>query len=314
MQFTEKMFTFNQEECLDENTSLVLAVGVFDGVHCGHRKIIETAGKMADKNGSKVCAVTFSPHPRSLFGESPELLADEEVRRRLLLDAGADFVGTINFDREVAELPPEEFLLRLINDGRFQLSGICVGEHWHFGSKGRGGCGLIEKFSGEYGFSFSSVPELEDGQDVISSSLIRSLIKEGNLERAAKLLGRNAFLYGKIVHGFGVAGKELSAPTANLSVEYGVVPPDGVYAARVHLDGKMHSAAVNIGVAPTYGVGTRRVEIHLLDWNGVLYDRILALELVKFIRKEQKFTDPVELKAQIFKDIAVIKDALKETR
>ena len=114
------------------------------------------------------------------------------------------------------------------------------------------------------------------------------------------------------MRGFGVAGRELSAPTANLDVEYGVVPADGVYAARVHLDGSVYSAAVNVGVAPTYQVGARRVEIHLLDWQGTLYGRELALEMVKFIRKERKFNTPVELKEQIFKDIAFIRSALKQ--
>ena len=310
MQLSERMFIFDCDESLILDSPLVLAVGVFDGVHAGHRKIIETARFLADKCQAKVCALTFEPHPRSLFGEAPELLVGEAFRRQLLLEAGADCVGVIDFTSEVAALSPEEFLLCLINDDRFKLAGICVGEHWHFGSKGRGGRALIEKFSQEYGFAFSSVPELEDGNDIISSSLIRSLIKDGNLERAAKLTGRNTFLFGKVIHGFGVAGKELSAPTANLELKYGVVPPDGVYAARVHLDGKIHSAAVNIGVAPTYSVGVRRIEIHLLDWNGSLYDRELALEIVKFIRKEQKFQNPAALKEQIIKDIASIKNAL----
>lgn len=311
MQFSETMFNFDRQENHPDGFPLVLAVGVFDGVHLGHRKIIESARKMADDNGAEVCAVTFEPHPKSLFGEAPELLVNGARRRKLLLQAGADCTAFINFTAETAALEPEEFLLRLINDPRFRLAGICVGEHWHFGSKGKGGKELIETFSQKYGFLFCAVPEIEDGSDVISSSLIRSLIKAGSLDRAALLLSRNPELCGKVVRGFGVAGKELSAPTANLNVEYGVIPPDGVYAARVHLDGNTHAAAVNIGIAPTYGVGARRVEIHLLDWQGVLYGRELSLEIVRFVRKEQKFNGPSELKAQIIKDIAFIKSALE---
>ena len=310
MQFSDTMFTFDRQDDDSGVIPLILAVGVFDGVHSGHRKIIECARRMADANAAKVCAVTFEPHPRSLFGEAPELLVNGVLRRKLLLEAGADCTAFINFTSATAALAPEDFLLRLINDERFRLAGICVGEHWHFGSKGKGGRELIEKFSREYGFVFCAVPELEDGSDVISSSLIRMLIKDGNLERAAKLMGRNPVLYGRVIRGFGVAGKELSAPTANLEVDYGVVPPDGVYAARVHLDDEVHPAAVNIGIAPTYGVGTRRVEIHLLDWQGTLYGRELTLEIVEFVRKERKFSDPSELKAQIISDIAFIKQVL----
>ena len=169
---------------------------------------------------------------------------------------------------------------------------------------------MIEKFSQEYGFAFSSVPELEDGNDIISSSLIRNLVKSGNLERASKLLRRNVFLYGHVAKGFGVAGRELAAPTANLEVEFGVVPADGVYAAKVHLDGCEYAAAVNIGVAPTFGVGKKRVEIHLIDWSGDLYGKYLALEIVEFLREEKKFDSGSELKKTIAEDISRIKEIL----
>lgn len=309
MQFFQPLFDFDQAKNILPETRLALAVGVFDGVHNGHRQIIKTVRNMADRRGAMACAVTFSPHPRALFGAAPQLLVSEEVRRRLLVDAGADITGTIKFDTAVSQLAPEEFLERLVQDPRFELAGICVGEHWHFGSRGSGNGELINKFAEKYNFEFCAVPELDDGDDIISSSLIRKLIEQGSLERAEKLLGSRIRLSGKVVHGFGVAGRELSAPTANLAVEYGVTPPNGVYACLVELDGVVHKAAVNIGVAPTYQVGTRRVEIHLLDWSGELYGRQIMLEIVKFIRKEQKFHDSAALKEQISKDIVEIRSA-----
>ena len=311
MQFSQPLFEFDQAEKISSGMPLALAVGVFDGVHSGHRQIIKTVRDMANRHGALACAITFEPHPRALFGTAPELLVPVSVRRELLREAGADLTGTVNFTSDIANLDPEEFLLQLVNDSRFELAGICVGEHWHFGSRGRGGKELIEEFSSEYDFEFCAVPELNDGNDIISSSLIRNLVKSGNLERASKLLCRNVFLYGHVAKGFGVAGRELAAPTANLEVEFGVVPADGVYAAKVHLDGCEYAAAVNIGVAPTYQVGVRRVEIHLLDWHGDLYGKQLALEIVKFIRNEKLFQDALALKEQISKDIVSIRHALQ---
>ena len=314
MQFSEPLFTFDQEKKRDERLRLALAVGVFDGVHAGHRKIIESSRSIAGRNSALVCAVTFDPHPKSLFGEAPQLLVTPDRRRRLLLDAGADMTATINFTAQTAALPPEEFLFRLISDPAFELSGLCVGEHWRFGSRGRGNKELIKEFASRYGFEFCAVPELNDGSDIISSTLIRRLIEQGNLPRAEKLLGSRIRLCGKVVHGFGVAGRELETPTANLDVEYGVVPPNGVYACFAEIDGVIHPAAVNIGVAPTYAVGKCRVEVHLLDSQADLYGRKIGLEICKFIRCEQKFPDPGALKKQIMTDIREIGAVLTALR
>ena len=314
MQFFQPLFDFDQTESVSPGTRLALAVGVFDGVHAGHRQIIKTVRTMADQSGSKACAVTFSPHPRSLFGSAPQLLVSEHIRRKLLLSAGADITGTIKFDQETAQLAPEDFLERLLRDDRFELAGICVGEHWHFGNRGSGGRELIEKFAEKYDFKFCAVPELNDGEDIISSTLIRKLLEQGELKRAERLLCSRICLSGKVVHGFGVASKELSAPTANLDVEYGVIPPNGVYACFAEIDGIVHQAAANIGVAPTFSVGKRRVEVHLLDSSENLYDKTVNLEIVDFIRSEKKFNSADELKRQIFSDIEKIKLILSEKR
>ena len=313
MQFFQPLFGFDNENFLPQGRPIALAIGVFDGVHTGHREIIRTVKNMAEKRNALACALTFDPHPKSIFGEAPLLLMPVEERRRLLLEAGADFTGTISFDRQTAAIEPEDFLLRLVNDSRFRLAGIAVGEHWRFGSRGKGSGKLIEKYAQQFDFEFSAVPELTDDDTIISSSAIRKFIVEGDIERAKKMLGRNPALYGKVERGFGVAGKELETPTANLVPEYGVIPPDGVYAAMVVLDGKRHQAAVNIGVAPTYKVNRRRVEIHLLDWHGSLYGKNLKLEIVKFIRNEQTFPDPQALKQQIFADISKIRLCLNKS-
>ena len=310
MQFFQPLFGFDQAGEVSPGTKIALAIGVFDGVHSGHREIIRTVCRMAEERGAVACALTFEPHPKSIVGAPPELLTSPEERRRLLLDAGADITGTIVFDRQTASIEPEDFLLKLINDPRFELAGISVGEHWRFGNRGKGGGKLIADFAKQYGFEFSAVPELEEDGVVISSSVIRKMISDGNISGAARMLGRYPSLEGRVEKGFGVAGKELETPTANLIPEYGVLVPDGVYAGFVVLDGKRHPAAINIGVAPTYNVNRRRVEIHLLDWKGDLYGKNLTVELVGFIRKERTFADGNALKKQIFSDIATIRELL----
>lgn len=304
------MIGFDGTESSQNPPRLTLAIGVFDGVHLGHRRILHTTCELAKKNNSTPCAVTFDPHPRSIFGFPPELLIPFEERKKRLLNCGAKVIGTIGFTREVAALSPEDFLLSLLNDRRFELAGICVGEHWHFGKAGMGGKELLAGYAKKYGFDFRAVPEISDGNEIISSSTIRKMFSSGNLERGSAMLGAPCMLFGKVVRGFGVAGSKLEAPTANLDVACGITPPDGVYACRAIVDGVSHPAAVNIGVAPTFDVGTRRVEIHLLNWTGDLYDKNIALEVVQRVRSEKKFSSPEELKKQISSDVAEIRGIL----
>lgn len=307
MQSFVNMIDFSPGTLPAARPRLTLAIGVFDGVHLGHREILRTTCHCAELNGSIPCAVTFDPHPRSIFGATPELLIPLDERKKRLQNCGAKIIGTIGFTPEVAALSPEDFLFSLLKDDRFELAGICVGEHWHFGRAGKGGKELLAEFADRYHFDFCAVPELSDGGEIISSSTIRKLFSAGDLERGAAMLGACCMLSGRVVRGFGVAGSELAAPTANLDVDCGVTPPDGVYACRAIAEGVPHPAAVNIGVAPTFGVGTRRVEIHLLDWQGDLYGKNISLEVVKRLRSERKFNSADELKKQISCDIAEIK-------
>ena len=198
MQFFQPLFGFDQAGEVSPGTKIALAIGVFDGVHSGHREIIRTVCRMAEARSAVACALTFEPHPKSIVGAPPELLTSPEERRRLLLDAGADITGTIVFDRQTASIEPEDFLLKLINDPRFELAGISVGEHWRFGNRGKGGGKLIADFAKQYGFEFSAVPELEEDGVVISSSVIRKMISDGNISGAARMLGRYPSLEGRV--------------------------------------------------------------------------------------------------------------------
>ena len=295
------------------DTPRIVAIGVFDGVHAGHRTIIESAARRAAELNAVALALSFTPHPRQLLNpdQVPELLLPESVRVSKLFAAGAQECAFIDFTPEVAALPPEDFLDALAANSRFNVAGICVGSRWRFGRNGSGNAGTLGKFCAEHNWDFAGVPELEIAGETVSSTAIRGAIASGFLPLAVKMLGRNISLAGTVTHGFQIAGSKLEAPTANLDVKYGVLPPDGVYSGCCTIDGILYPAAVNIGLAPTFGNGLRRVEIHLLDFHGSLYDREITLEINSFIRPERRFASPEELKAQIAADIAAIRRTVK---
>lgn len=294
---------------LAQGKKWIVAAGVFDGVHPGHRAIISAARRRADASGASVMALTFVPHPRQLLADdtSPELLVNVDERVKLLLDSGADCCGFIDFSPEVAALAPEEFLCALRDNGAFEVAGICVGEKWRFGARGGGNKEVLDKFCNENNWSFDAVKELELDGITISSTAIRQALAAGNIAYAAQLWGREVEMSGVVEHGFQIAGSKLSAPTANLKSDALLPLPFGVYSGEVPLDGKKYTAILNIGVAPTFSCGVRRVEIHLLDFEGSLYGRNISVKVRRFIRSERKFDSPEALKEQIFRDIADVR-------
>lgn len=286
---------------------LVIAFGVFDGVHPGHRLIVAETCKLARERGAVGAAVTFVPHPRTVVGKpggAPELLISVEERLRRLGVCGAAVTGIIDFTPEFGALEPEAFLAGLLRRRDFELAGICVGEDWRFGRRGRGDAALLERFCAANALGFKAVKRLKYGTEDISSSAIRALLRQGKLDEARGMLGSAPRLAGTVRPGFHIAGRELDAPTANLELEYGVRPPDGVYAGSAEVGERRFPAVMNIGFAPTYGGNERRIEIHLPGFSGDLYGAFLTVELLGFLRPERKFDSPGALKAQIVRDIS----------
>lgn len=283
----------------------VIALGVFDGVHPGHRQVVKTAREVAEKLGSVPGAVTFIPHPRQILGqdENFHLLLPEDERCEALLDAGAEFVGKINFSGEIANWNAEKFLTSLRDCGLFKLTGICVGSNWRFGKNGCGNKAVLEKFCEKNNIAFVPVNEVEDDNGIISSTRLRRMVSGGKLEEYHTLTGKYPLLSGTVVSGMHLAGKELAAPTANLLPRYGILPPHGVYAGFACVDDITYPAVLNIGPAPTYNVEETRIEVHLLDFNGNLYDRDISVFLMKKLRDIRKFSSPAELKNQIISDV-----------
>ncbi len=296
---------------------LVLGIGVFDGVHLGHHRIIDQVRELARESGAVPAAMTFDPHPRAVLrpDEPPILLVTLKERVRLLREAGAELVWVLPFTPEFASLEPEQFLDHLFASPEFELAGVCVGDEWRFGRGGAGDSKTLAAYAAAHGFECRACPELELGGETVSSSAIRRAISAGKLEQATEMLGRPYRLTGMVERGYHAASDRLRCPTANLATTAGVLPPDGVYAAAAFRDGKVYPAAVNIGFAPTFGWenSRRRVEIHLLDFDGNLYGVELGVEFLYYLREERTFADPEKLREQIESDIFRIRMFFAET-
>jgi riboflavin kinase / FMN adenylyltransferase len=263
----------------------VAAIGSFDGVHRGHRRVLETARAV----GGRVTVVTFWPHPRLVLGNRVELLSTLERRIELLEQAGVDEVLVVEFTSALAAHEPAEFAESLLR--RIGANVIVVGENFRFGRAAAGDPALLARL----GFDVRSVPTL----DGVSSTIIRGLLRDGDVVGAARLLGRPPELEGTVVLG-DRRGGTLGYPTANLSVPADLlVPAYGIYAGYA-LD---HRAAISIGVNPHYGGDERRIEPHLLDFEGDLYGRRLVVELWERLREERAFSSEDELVGQITRDV-----------
>jgi riboflavin kinase/FMN adenylyltransferase len=279
-----------------ERVPRAVAVGTFDGVHLGHRRVLQAILEA----GLRATVVTFEPHPRTVLGNRVELLATVERRLELLEVAGVEETLLVEFTPELAEREPEEFAEQLLRPIGADL--IAAGEDFRFG---RGRRGDLELLSG-LGFDVRLVPMLEGA----SSTRIRQLLGAGEIEAAARLLGRPPEVEGVVVAG-DARGGTLGFPTANLRVDPELlVPAYGIYAGQT----LGHRAAVSIGVNPHYGGTERRVEAFLLDFDGDLYGTRLLVELWERLRDELAFADEAALVAQIADDVACARRARPPAR
>lgn len=294
---------------------VALAIGVFDGVHRGHRKLLDRVIALAGQLDAVPVALTFDPHPRTVLSPSSPvvLLQDLNERIRLLHEAGMAMTAVADFTADFAATPPEEFL-ELLFEEIPQLAAVVVGSNWRFGKNGSGNVQLLAEYAQKHGFQLAPVEELVLDGDVVSASRIRRLIAGGKLNDAEKLLSYRYALTGTVSNGYGIAGTKLNCPTANIEPTAGVLPPDGVYSGIVTSDNIRYGAAVNIGVAPTYGRAAdsrRRIEAHLLDFSGNLYGKQVHLELGEYLRSEQCFASEEALKKQIICDVEKIRSWVK---
>jgi riboflavin kinase/FMN adenylyltransferase len=283
---------------------VVLAVGVFDGVHLGHRAVIQRALDDAHKIGGTAVVVTFEPHPIRVLRpeQTPLRLTVPEHKLLSLSDLGAAHLLVLDFTPELAASAPEDFIRELAGACR-PLSEICVGYEWCFGRGRAGNLDLLRRLGADLGFQEVGVEAVRIDGEIVSSTAIRRALDAGRLEVAERLLGRPYSVRGKVVAGNRL-GTQLGFPTANLDVLGAQLPPNGVYATRVQLDASAHIGVANLGIRPTLAGnhGQRHLEVHLIDFSADIYGQTLELTFCKFLRPEKKFDHLDALRAQIAVD------------
>ena len=288
----------------------LLTVGVFDGVHLGHRHLFSRLKQEARERGLSSGAVTFINHPRRvLYPEQPiSYLSTSEERVRLIGELGLELVVPITFDLELSKLTARQYLERL--QKHLRMRGLVVGPDFALGHQREGDIRVLADLGQEMGFSIEVVDPLYLGEIPVRSSVIREALSRGDVGKATKLLGRNFSLSGEVAVGYG-RGKGLGFPTANLQVApERLLPRDGIYATWARLDDERYMAATSIGTRPTFGPGERTVEAFLLDFQEDLYGREMSLEFVQRIRDEVSFESPEDLQAQIAQDVAETREIL----
>ncbi len=279
-----------------------VALGNFDGVHLGHQELVRRLRAAAAPAGLSAVALTFDPHPLSVLApaRAPVPLTTLDERARLLRSCGLDAVVALPFTDELSRCPAEEFARRYLAEW-LRARRVAVGQGFRFGRGRAGDAELLGRLGTALGFEVLVVPPvLEDGQPV-SSTRVREALGRGAVEVAAGLLGRPHRLRGRVIEG-ARRGRGLGFPTANLAPPEVALPADGVYAGWALLEGDRHAAVVNVGRRPTFDHGELRLEAHLLDWQGDLYGRELALDFVARLRGERRFDGPAALVAQIGHD------------
>ncbi|HDD54670.1 MAG TPA: bifunctional riboflavin kinase/FAD synthetase [Chloroflexi bacterium] len=282
-----------------------LTIGSFDGVHLGHQQIIQTLVTGAKQAGVPSVVVTFFPHPQFVLrGESrPYYLTLPEKRAQLLAELGVDYVFTFPFDERISQLSAREFISNLHEDFRFKE--LLIGYDFALGKDREGDSDLLQEIGGDLGYSVRVIPPFKVAEKLVSSSLIRSMIREGDVRLANTLLGREFSISGQVIKGDD-RGKSLGFATCNLDVHSEVVNiKSGVYASKGLVSGKLWPAVTNIGFRPTFGedLSLPRIEAHLLDFSGNLYGQDVELLFVDRLRDEIKFSLVDDLIDQIKQDV-----------
>ncbi|MBP3401006.1 MAG: bifunctional riboflavin kinase/FAD synthetase [Selenomonadales bacterium] len=292
----------------DKYASICIALGTFDGVHRGHQQVIGAAVARAREIGGTSLVFTFSNHPLSVVAPErcPVRLMSNEEKQIVMRDLGVDVLVNIPFTKEVLSIGAEDFIRMLIE--AYEPKFVVVGPNYTFGYKNQGNSELLKEFGKKYGFEVKIHEAVCDTDDLISSTLIRGYINDGNVEKTADLLGRDFRLTSTVVHG-DERGRTIGFPTANLDLPpEAAVPNNGVYAVRaITADGVTHSAVANIGTNPTFDGIYRHIEVHILDFAADIYGQELTIEFLAKLRNEQKFSGIEALVNQLHQDVETAK-------
>lgn len=283
-----------------------LAIGFFDGVHLGHQQIIRQAGGDAQQHDATAVVVTFDAHPASVVApdRAPALIQTMKHRLRTIASLGPDAVLLLKFDTALREQAGEVFI-RNLHQNLGGIHSVCIGADFHFGYRRSGNVALLRQLGSNLGFQVHGIHAVSLGGQTISSTRIRETIRAGQLGAVSEMLGRPYAIASRVVRGDQL-GHTLGFPTANLEVTGLTLPPDGVYLAQVTAADTRHHAVVNIGLRPTITpqAPSRRLEVHLLEFEGDLYDEELEVVFVEHLRGERRFDSREALRHQIESDVA----------
>jgi len=266
-----------------------VAIGNFDGVHRGHRAVIDAAIAHAGKDGGPAIALTFEPHPRAYFQPDKPLfrITPEKSKLALLAAAGLDGAVVMSFGAALAKKTAEDFVVEVLVN-RLAIARAVTGTDFHFGKDRRGTPDFLRAEGRRYGFAVDLIEPLLAGGKPVSSSEIRAALGRGEVERAGELLGYPWFVAGKVIHG-DKRGRDLGFPTANIALDPAVTLAHGIYAVRVFAMGKIHDGVASFGRRPTFGDGAPLLEVHLFGFSADLYDEEIVVAFIGWIRPELKF-------------------------
>ena len=291
---------------------LVATIGFFDGVHIGHRYLIDQVKELAQSSSLPSAVITFPIHPRKVMQTDyqPALLCGYDEKIAQLNTTGVDYCISLDFTKEMSQLSAREFMQKILKD-RINVDTLVIGYDHRFGHNREDGFEEYEQYGKEIGIRVVKAKEYD--KEYVSSSLIRTLLKEGDVKRVSHLLSYNYTISGKIIEGFKV-GRTIGFPTANIEVweRYKVIPAFGVYAVYAHVEDKRYNAMLYIGNRPTLQNGAQiSIEVNLFDFDGNLYNKELTAEFLEFVRGDEKFKSIDILRKQIHEDKLNVINILK---
>ena len=290
----------------------IFALGFFDGVHLGHQALLRRCKELADRYGCKAGVVTFLGHPDTLVtGSTPQMINTPQDRKKLLRQFHMDTVLELPFDEKLMQMAWQSFVTMLVE--QYDAAGFVCGEDFRFGSRGEGTAQLLADFCQKTGYCCAVVPQQKLDGTAVSSTHIRKLLQDGQMEQAVRFLGHAHILTGTVVTGRQL-GNTIGIPTANLLLPPELVQPKkGVYACRAYAEGREYLAVTNVGTRPTVGGHRLTVEAWLLDFAGDLYEKELTLRFFAFLREEKEFASLEELQAEIQRNAQQTRKILEKT-
>lgn len=297
------MIIFETLEEIRDVEPTAVALGNFDGVHLGHQKLIEKAVEKAKEDGLKSAVFTFSNHPKNLLPKEKKvksILAKNE-KAEIIESLGVDYLFNIEFTKAIMSMEPVDFIDELLI-GKFNMKAAFCGFNFHFGYKALGNPEVLRRQGSLKGFSVGEMAPYKIKGDIVSSSLIRTLIASGQVEKCKTYMGRNYDIAGEVVVGNRL-GRKLGFPTSNLIIDPSMVtPPNGVYVTYCDYNGVRYPSVTNVGIKPTIGNYNKNVETHIFNFDKELYGKKITVEFLKKTRDEVKFDNVRDLSEQIVRD------------